>query len=134
LSRSDGVRVASIDSFAPNVPSGWLLFGKLLLEDNVEAGKRYVSAFLRGVADYRAAYEPGRRGYVDVIAALEKHNMPMSSQTPSLGFPPDGKPSFVGVEDFARWQLAHGTIKEMPDLVGLTDLRFLRAASGARRA
>jgi len=130
LQKSNGVRVATIDQFAPNFPSGWLLFGSSLLTDNVEAGKRFMVAYLRGVRDYRDAYAGARRGRPAIIALLKKYDMLVTDATPSLGFPVDGKPSFTGVDAFARWQLAHGTIKQLPDLAALSDLRFLTYASG----
>jgi NitT/TauT family transport system substrate-binding protein len=130
LQRSNGVRIANMDAFAPNFPSGWLLFGSSLLNENVEAGKRFMVAYLRGVRDYREAYAGSRRGLPALIVLLKKYDMLVTDATPSLGFPADGKPSFVGVDQFAQWQLAHGTIKQLPDMTALNDRRFLAYASG----
>jgi NitT/TauT family transport system substrate-binding protein len=129
LQRSNGVRIANMDTFAPNFPSGWLLFGSSLLNENVEAGKRFMVAYLRGVRDYREAYA-SRRGLPALIVLLKKYDMLVTEATPSVGFPAGGKPSFAGVDQFARWQLAHGTIKQLPDLTALNDRRFLAYALG----
>ncbi len=105
-------------------PAGFLIYGPLLTKGNVEAGNRFMVAFLRALQDYRAAFGPERKNYDEILGILKKYNVNILPQTPSLGIPDDYKPSLAYVRDFLDWHVKSGTIRTMPDIEALVDDRF----------
>jgi NitT/TauT family transport system substrate-binding protein len=128
IEQAGGVRVASMDKFKPRFPAGYLLYGTSLTKANREAGRRYMVAYLRGLRDYKLAFGPEKKNAADVVALLKKYNMIITPETPSMGVPDDGAPSFAGVPDFAAWLQQVGTIQTAPDLKGLVDDSFRQYA------
>jgi NitT/TauT family transport system substrate-binding protein len=110
-----------MDKFRPRFPAGYLLYGTSLTKTNREAGRRYMIAYLRGLHDYKLAFGPEKRNTADVVALLKKYNMTITPETPSMGVPDDGAPSFTAVPEFAAWLQQIGAIKAQPDLKGLVD-------------
>jgi NitT/TauT family transport system substrate-binding protein len=121
IEQAGGVRVASMDKFRPRFPAGYLLYGTSLTKTNREAGRRYMIAYLRGLHDYKLAFGPEKKNTADVVALLKKYNMTITPETPSMGVPDDGAPSFTAVPEFAAWLQQIGAIKAQPDLKGLVD-------------
>ncbi len=128
IEQAGGVRVASMDKFKPRFPAGYLLYGTSLTKINREAGRRYLVAYLRGLRDYKLAFGPEKKSTADVVALLKKYNVVVTPETPSMGVPDDGAPSFAGVSDFAGWLQLTGTIQKPPDLKGLVDDSFRQYA------
>jgi NitT/TauT family transport system substrate-binding protein len=128
IEQAGGVRVASMDTFKPRFPAGYLLYGTSLTKTNREAGRRYLFAYLRGLRDYELAFGPEKKNTADVVALLKKYNMIIAPETPSMGVPADGAPSFAGVSDFAAWLKQTGSIQHMPDIKGLVDDSFRQDA------
>jgi NitT/TauT family transport system substrate-binding protein len=121
IEQAGGVRVASMDKFRPRFPAGYLLYGTSLTKTNPEAGRRYMIAYLRGLHEYKAAFGPDKKNTADVVALLKKYNMNITPDTPSMGVPDDGAPSFVAVPEFAAWLQQIGAIQAPPDIKGLVD-------------
>jgi NitT/TauT family transport system substrate-binding protein len=87
IEQAGGVRVASMDKLKPHFPAGYLLYGTSLTKTNREAGRRYMIAYLRGLHDYKLAFGPEKKNTADVVALLEKYNMNITPETPSMGVP-----------------------------------------------
>jgi NitT/TauT family transport system substrate-binding protein len=128
IEQGGGVRVASMDKFKPRFPAGYLLYGTSLTKTNREAGRRYMIAYLRGLHDYKLAFGPEKKNTPDIVALLKKYNMIITPETPSMGVPDDGAPSFTGVSDFAAWLQQIGAIQNTPDINGLVDDSFRQYA------
>jgi NitT/TauT family transport system substrate-binding protein len=128
IEQAGGVRVASMDKFKPRFPAGYLLYGTSLTKTNREAGRRYMIAYLRGLHDYKLAFGPEKKNTADVVALLKNYNMIITPETPSMGIPDDGAPSFAGVSDFSAWLQQIGAIQSAPDIKGLVDDSFRRYA------
>jgi NitT/TauT family transport system substrate-binding protein len=126
--RADAVRVVTMDKVKPNFPAGYLTFGPLLTATNREAGRRYVYAYMRGLRDYQLAFGPQRRDQYGVLGILKSNNMEVAPETPSLGLTAENAPSLVSIDDFARWQLRQGTIKQLPKMAEIIDDSFRQAA------
>jgi NitT/TauT family transport system substrate-binding protein len=125
---ADGVRVVTMDKIKPNFPAGYLTFGPLLTATNREAGRRYVYAYMRGLRDYQLAFGPQRRDQSGILGILKSNNMEVAPETPSLGVTAENAPSLVSINDFARWQLRQGTIKQLPNMADIIDDSFRQAA------
>jgi NitT/TauT family transport system substrate-binding protein len=126
--RGDGVVVKRMDELYPNFPAGYLIYGPLLTKTNVDAGNRYMVAYIRGMEDYRAAFGPDKKDQPAILEILKKHNVVVIPQTVSLGIPADYKPSLEQIDKFLQWHVTTGTIRAMPDMKGLVDDRFRLAA------
>jgi NitT/TauT family transport system substrate-binding protein len=105
-----------------------------LTKTNREAGRRYMIAYLRGLRDYKQAFGPEKKGNADVVALLKKYNMNITPETPSMGVPDDGAPSFTAVPEFAAWLQQIGAIQAPPDLKGLVDDSYRQYALSRLKA
>lgn len=128
LKKVNGVRVMSMDKFRPNFPNGWLLYAASLSKRNVEAGRRFMIAYLRALRDYRAAFIDGKAGAAELTAMLKKYNMELTPDTPMLDFPASGAASFAAIDELVQWHLKMGNIRGTPDMRALVDDSFLKAA------
>jgi NitT/TauT family transport system substrate-binding protein len=128
VEKAGGVRVASIDQKFPDFPAAYLIYGPALTKTNVDAGQRYMMAYFKGMRDYQHAFGPERQGTNEIIAILEKYNILVTAETPSLGIPDDMAPSFAFVDKFLDWQIAIGNVREKIDPHSLVDDRFRQYA------
>jgi NitT/TauT family transport system substrate-binding protein len=126
--RADGVVVKTMDQLYPNFPSGYLIYGPLLTKKNLDAGNRYMVAYIRALEDYRAAFGPDKKDQPAILEILKKHNVVVLPETKSLGIPADYKPSLEQIDKFLAWHVSSGTIRSLPDMTGLVDDRFRLAA------
>ncbi|CAG9173421.1 Putative aliphatic sulfonates-binding protein [Cupriavidus laharis] len=133
LERAGGVRVASADQVFPNSPAGYLVYGPALTVRNVEAGNRFMQAYLKGVRDYGQAFGPAQKDKDAILAILRKYNIDIRPDTPMMSIPEDGVPSMESVEAFLDWQVKLGTIRTRIDPKSLRDDRFRQAALARRR-
>ena len=124
VEKGNGVRIASIDQKYPNFPAGYLIYGPTLTKKNVDAGNRYMIAYLKAMRDYRLAFGPEKIGTAEIVSILQKYNIMISPDTPSAGIPDDCAPSFEWVNDYLDWQLKSGNIRSKPDPRSLVDDRF----------
>ena len=124
VEKGNGVRIASIDQKFPNFPAGYLIYGQSLTKKNVDAGNRYMIAYLKAMRDYRLAFGPEKRDTAAITAILRKYNIVITPETPSAGIPEDGAPSFVGVSEYLDWQVKSGNIRSKPEIGSLVDDRF----------
>jgi NitT/TauT family transport system substrate-binding protein len=132
VEKADGVRVLSMDQKYPNFPAGYLMYGPLLTKTNVAAGNRFMVAYLKGLRDYRLAFGPEKKDQDAILALLKKNDIVVTPETPSLGIPEDGAPSFDHVDAYLDWLVQTGTLRgERPDPKSLWDDRFRQAALAA---
>jgi NitT/TauT family transport system substrate-binding protein len=127
VDKGDGVRVASIDQTFPGSPAGYLLYGTALSK-NLDAGTRYMIAYIHGMRDYRDAFGPNHKDLEGVSAILAKYKIQITPATPSLGVPDDMAPSLAFIDQFLDWSVAMGNLRDRPDPAVLIDDRFRLAA------
>jgi NitT/TauT family transport system substrate-binding protein len=124
VEKGNGVRIASIDQKFPNFPAGYLIYGPTLTKKNVDAGNRYMIAYLKAMRDYKRAFGPEKIGTAEIISILQKYNIMITPETPSAGIPDDCAPSLEWVSDYLDWQVKSGNIRSKPDPRSLVDDRF----------
>jgi NitT/TauT family transport system substrate-binding protein len=124
IEKGNGVRVASIDQKFPDLPAGYLIYGPVLTKKNVDAGNRYMVAYLKAMRDYRLAFGPERIATVEITAILRKYNILITPETPVAGIREDCAPSFEWVPSYLDWQVKNGNIRSKPDILSLVDDRF----------
>lgn len=113
--RADAVRVASMDQVQPNFPAGYLMFGPSLVTRNREAGERLLRGYLRGVKDYRDAFDRGGDKEA-AVRDLRSRQINVAADMVSVGFPDDMAPSLAHVDAFVAWQMEVGVLKSQPDV------------------
>ena len=128
IDKAHGVRIASIDQKFPNFPAGYLIYGPMLTKTNVDAGNRYMIAYLKAMRDYRLAFGPEKIDRDKIVSILKKYNIIVEPDTPVAGIPEDCAPSFAWVDDYLDWQVASGNIRSKPDPRSLVDDRFRQFA------
>ncbi|MDH7799055.1 MULTISPECIES: ABC transporter substrate-binding protein [unclassified Beijerinckia] len=115
IRRTDAVRVVSMDQVQPNFPAGYLMFGPSLVTRNHDAGERLLRGYLRGVKDYRDAFD--RSGDKEaVVRDLRSRQVNVATDMVSVGFPEDMAPSTAHVDAFIAWQMEVGVLKTKPDI------------------
>jgi NitT/TauT family transport system substrate-binding protein len=124
VEKGDGVRVASIDQKFPGMPAGFLIYGPSLTKKNVDAGNRFMIAYLKAMRDYRRAFGPEKAGTQEIIEMLKKYNIMISAETPVANIPEDLAPSFAWVNEYLEWQIKAGNIRGKPDIRSIVDDRF----------
>src|SRR5260370_25990154 len=115
VEKGNGVRIASIDQKCPNFPACCLIYGPTLTKKNVDAGNRYMIAYLKAMRDYRLAFGPEKIGTAESVSILQKYNIMVTPDTPSAGIPDDCAPSFEWGNNFLHWQLKNREIRSKPD-------------------
>jgi len=123
VEKGDGVRIATIDQKFPNFPAGYLIYGPKLTK-NVDAGNRYMIAFLQGMRDYQRAFGAEKHDMPAIVAILKKYNIVVTPETPPLGIPEDMAPSFAFVDQYLDWQIEEGNVRTKVDPRTLVDDRF----------
>lgn len=124
VEKGNGVRIASLDQKFPNFPAGYLIYGPTLTKKNVDAGNRYMVAYMKGMQDYRRAFGPDKVGTGEIVSILRKYNILVTPETPAAGIPDDFAPSFEWVGQYLDWQIKNGNIRSKPDPQSLVDDRF----------
>jgi NitT/TauT family transport system substrate-binding protein len=121
----------SVGEILPGHQISVLLFSPDLLADE-DVAVRYLRAYLRGVADYRAALVDGTVDPGPVIAAIMAH-VPIEDRSlfDRMAYHDVDPGGAVDVDSLAR-DLAHhhaaGQVTDVPDLADLVDLRLVERA------
>jgi NitT/TauT family transport system substrate-binding protein len=128
VEKGDGVPIASMDQKFPGFPTAYLIYGPALTKVNIDAGKRYMVAYFSAMRDYQRAFGPEKQGTTQIIAILQKYNILVTPETPSLGISDDLAPSFAFVDKFLDWQIEKGNVRTRVDPQTLVDDRFRQYA------
>jgi NitT/TauT family transport system substrate-binding protein len=120
-----------VDEYYPNMQFSVVLFGPQFAKDNPEAGKRWMTAFLRGVRDYTDALRKGVRK--DETEQLIMKHVPLrdAGLFDKMGFTainPDGKLNVEGVKNDLQWFVDHGMTQQAPDMTQVIDTSFAEYA------
>jgi len=111
----------------PGFQFGYLLFGKSLLEDNPEAGERFVLAYLKAVRHLNAEGKSER--HIDI---LEKYTGLDRNLLAAACWPPlrnDGRAQRESLDEFQHWALQQGLVDEIAPMDVLYDSRFIERAN-----
>lgn len=110
----------------PGFQSGYVVFGRRLLDERRDLGVRFLRAFQRAIRDY---LEQGRtERLLGIVAARTKIEPEELREMCWPSFSPDGEVDRATIDDFQRWALAEGLIDALLPLEAVFDAGFLRAA------
>jgi NitT/TauT family transport system substrate-binding protein len=126
-----GAFFRGVDEYYPNMQFSVVLFGPQFAQNQSEAARRWMVAFLRGVRDYNDALRKGINK-ADTIALILKH-VPLrdASLFDKAGFTalnPDGKLNLQGVRDDLQWFVDQGQVPQAPDMSQVIDTSFAEYA------
>jgi NitT/TauT family transport system substrate-binding protein len=116
----------------PGHPASIWVYAPRLVDEQPEAGRRFMVAMLRGVRDYENAF--GKNvGRPEVVAILTKYT---GIQDPALYdrmsavlLPPSGETNVQALQEDLDWLVAAGAVPAPPDLALVLDTRFTEYAS-----
>jgi len=123
----DIVRWLRADELYPNQQNGVLMFSPTLAAQT-DTARRYITAYLRGVRDYLAAFDRGE-GREDVIRVLIAHttvkDRDLYDKIILSGVGANGYLNVDSLRDDQQWFFDHGYLPQMVDLNTLVDHQFV---------
>ncbi len=121
------VKSKSFDEIYPDYQVSVLMYSPKLIQENVEAAKRFAVAYLRGIRVYKDAFEKNQ-GRADVISVITRYtslkDAGLVERMIPAGFNADGRVNLKSLEDEQDWYLARGFIKEKIDYSKVVDYQF----------
>jgi ABC-type nitrate/sulfonate/bicarbonate transport system substrate-binding protein len=118
--------IATAESVAPHQQHGVVLYGKRLLSDDPELGRRFMRAYLRGVRRYR---EGKTRRNVEIIARHTKLPAEIIERSCWIPIAADGQIEMKSMNELLEWSLVHGYLDARIPLDQWWDPRFINAAN-----
>lgn len=120
---ADGHAVhVNANEVVPGLPFATLIFGRSLLTERREAGRRFVSAYLRGVQRYRAGKTPRN---VELLSASTQLSAEELGRACWPTVKSDGSIEIAALQEFQRWGFEKGLIDRVLDPAEYFDPSFL---------
>ncbi|MDP2727946.1 MAG: metal ABC transporter substrate-binding protein, partial [Dehalococcoidia bacterium] len=124
--QSIGVPWLWLSELDPGNQGAVLVFGERLTKD-VDAGRRFMVAYVKGLRDYNDAFFKGKNK-AEIVQILIKYT---ALKDPALydkvgmpGLHPDGKINIANVGVFQDFLIRKGALKERVDLNKVIDMQF----------
>jgi NitT/TauT family transport system substrate-binding protein len=118
--------IASAESVAPGQQHGVVMYGKRLLYDDPDLGRRFMRAYLRGVRRYN---EGKTKRNVEIIALHTKLPAEIIERSCWLPIANDGHIEMKSMNALLDWSLAQGYLDATVPLDKWWDPRFVDAAN-----
>jgi NitT/TauT family transport system substrate-binding protein len=122
------VRWRGNSSIYGNQQVGVVMFGPALVTERQEIGRRWMTAYVRGVRDYNDAFGPQRRGREEIIQHLIKYTVIKEpkdyDQMRPAGIDPDGKLAVQSIRDDLQYYERAGLVRDPIDLSRVVDTSF----------
>jgi len=125
------VRVAGDDEIYPNQQSAVIYYSPVFMEKHPKQAQGFMNAYVRGLRDYNDAFEKGRdkQAIIDILTRYTRIKDPAIYQAVvPVGLSPDGLVNTPSLKTDAQWYFQQGYLKAMPDIDGIVDLRYAKAA------
>jgi NitT/TauT family transport system substrate-binding protein len=122
------VRWKGNSDFYGNQQVAVIMYGPDLVESRQEIGRRWLTAYVRGLRDYNDAFGPKRQGRDEIIQILIKHTpvkdpAAYEAMRPA-GLDPDGKLEVESIRQDLAYYREAGLVTEPIDLAKVIDTRF----------
>jgi NitT/TauT family transport system substrate-binding protein len=99
---------------------------------NQNLGRRWMTAYIRGVRDYNDAFGPKKKGRDQAVRVLTERTSVIDpkiyEQMRPAGLDPDARLDLRSIEDDLDYYVASGQVKDKPDLSKLIDMSFQQFA------
>jgi NitT/TauT family transport system substrate-binding protein len=121
----------NLDILGHNQQIAVIAYGQKIFE-NQDLGRRWMTAYIKGIRDYNDAFGPKKKGYDDAVSILAKNTTikdpaVYAKMTPA-GLNPDGKLDVASMEEDINYYIEAGYMKDKPDLSKLVDTSFQQYA------
>lgn len=103
----DGVVWMALSEFVPQAQWGFIFFGPTLLDQNPEAGKRFMVAYLKGVRQY---HQGKTERNVDIIVGYTKLERELLQKACWPPLRTDGRIDIEQVNDYQAWAFEKGLL------------------------
>jgi NitT/TauT family transport system substrate-binding protein len=110
----------------PDFPFLVVLYGPSLLQDDPDAGRRFMSAYLQGVAQYNEGRTERNLRILEGRSGLDRQELAASCWIPIAD---DARVETRWLVEFQAWARAQGLVSRELDLSEFWDPRFLDAAA-----
>jgi len=122
------VRWHGVSEFYGNQQVAVVVYGPRLIEEQPEAGRRWMIAYLRALRDYNDAFGPKKQGRDAVVQALATHTVVKDpkdyDQMRPAGLNPDGVLALQSVRDDLAYYEQTGQVRERVDVSKVLDTSF----------
>lgn len=118
--------IASAESVAPGQQHGVVMFGKRLLYDDPELGRRFMRAYLRGVRRYN---EGKTKRNIEIITRQTKLPAEIIKRSCWLPIASDGRIEIKSTNALLEWSMAQGYLDARMPIDKWWDPRFVDAAN-----
>jgi NitT/TauT family transport system substrate-binding protein len=123
------VRVQGAQEITPYIAGGVVLYAPAFPARDADLVDRYTGAWLRGVADYNAAFGAERRGTDEAVQALRAAGIPINPSTHLPRFQPDGRFDAATMAQLLAWYQADGVVPAGVDLATIVDFSYVDRAA-----
>jgi len=120
------IRSVTFSELLPNYQYSFVMFGAALLEGDPEIGTAFLSAYLRGVQEYRAGKTPRA---LEELARAAHHDPAATRAGCREGTSRDGRLDRASIQRFVDWAAKKGFIPRAVDASQLIDARFVEEAN-----
>lgn len=128
VSNNLAARVAGSDEVYPNQQSAVMMYSPIFMEKHPDKAKAFMVAYVKGLRDYNDAFEKNIKR-AEIIAILAKSTSMSDPKTYDavrpVGLHPDGRMDVQSLKDDAQWYLAHGYVKQLPNMDVIVDHSFV---------
>jgi NitT/TauT family transport system substrate-binding protein len=121
----------NLDIFGHNEQIAIIAYGQKVFS-NQDLGRKWMTAYVKGLRDYNDAFGSKKKGYDDVVKILTQHT---SVKDPKIyakmkpaGLDPDGKLDVKSMQEDLDYYQSAGYLKEPVDLSKLIDTSFQQYA------
>jgi NitT/TauT family transport system substrate-binding protein len=123
------VRVLGAQDVTPYLASTVVLYSPAFPARSADLADRYTTAWLRGVAEYNAAFGPERRGTEAAVQALRDAGIPINPSTQLPRFQLDGRFDAAMTSQLLAWYQADGVVPADVDLGMIVDFSYVDRAA-----
>ena len=119
------------DELFPNTQVTTLMFSPKLVRDNKDLGVRLMTAWLRSVTVFNAAFGPDKKDYdaiVQLLATNSKLSPDIVKKAKVLGYDPKGMPNVADINTQQDWYVKKGFVKNPVNVQDVLDLSLLQTA------
>jgi NitT/TauT family transport system substrate-binding protein len=122
----NGAMWMTAGSVVPGFQWGFILYGPTLLDENPEAGRRFMVAYLKAVEQYR---QGKTKRNLEIVARHTRLDSQLLEQTRWPTLRRDGRVDFAGVRDFQHWAAGRGLVDSLITEEQFFDPRFVEYAA-----
>jgi ABC-type nitrate/sulfonate/bicarbonate transport system substrate-binding protein len=119
------VSLNSLNKLMPNFQYGFITFSSNLLEDNPDAGKRFLVAYLKGVQQYNQGKTPRNLEILGKYLGMDDTALNRAFWTPVYADARINQSDITAYQDFLQ---EIGMVEEKVNVDQLIDTRFLEYA------